>query len=53
MKVTNNDTLVFVYSSDATLKAAAVDFVTRIEKIVAVCEESVVPSCGRYRELMY
>ncbi|MCH7883320.1 hypothetical protein IIA95_02815 [Patescibacteria group bacterium] len=30
MKVTNNDTLVFVYSSDATLKAAAVDFVTRL-----------------------
>ena len=43
----------FVYNSDATLKAAAVDFVTRIEKIVAVCEEGVVPPCGRCRELMY
>ena len=29
MQPTNNNTLVFVYNSDSTLKAAAVDFVTR------------------------
>ena len=29
MKITNNNTLIFVYNSDATIKAAVTDFVTR------------------------
>lgn len=29
MKIKNNNTLVFVYNADSTLKSAAIDFVTR------------------------